>query len=247
MKIIVCGASGRMGRQLLDTIKDSKGAFEAIAAVDVVKGETDCPFYTSLDEVKERADVLIDFSHHSATASIIDYAKKTGTAVIIATTGQTDEEKQTIKAAGSDIPVFFSGNMSLGIALLASLAAKTAALFPDADIEIVETHHKMKLDVPSGTALLLAERIKEARNGNATFCIGRHENGLRTQKEIGIHSLRLGGIVGEHEVRINTGTQCITLKHEAYSRALFAEGALAAAAYLEGCESGLYTLSDLLK
>ncbi len=247
MKIIVCGASGRMGRQLLCSIEESAGAFEALAAVDVLPSETSCPFYTSLDAVGEKADVLIDFSHHSASKAIIDYAKKTKTAVIIATTGQTEEEKKLITDASSEIPVFFSGNMSLGIALLASLAAKTAALFPDADIEIVETHHHMKQDVPSGTALLLAERMKEARNGNATFCVGRHENGLRPAQEIGIHSLRLGGIVGEHEIRVNTGTQCITLKHEAYSRALFAEGALAAASYLEGRGAGLYTLSDLLK
>lgn len=247
MKIIVCGASGRMGRQLLDSIKESKGVHEALAAVDVQPSDCTCPFYTSLAEVKEKADVLIDFSHHSATSSVIAYAKRTKTAVIIATTGQTEEEKRMITDASLDIPVFFSGNMSLGIALLAELAAKTAALFPDADIEIVETHHHMKLDVPSGTALLLAERMKDARAGNATFCIGRHENGLRPTHEIGIHSLRLGGIVGEHEIRVNTGTQCITLKHEAYSRALFAEGALAAASYLEGRGRGLYTLSDLLK
>ena len=247
MRIIVCGASGRMGRQLLESIRESKGAHEAAAAVDVLLSETDCPFYTALDSVKEKADVLIDFSHHSATAGIIAYAKKNKLAVIIATTGQTEEEKRIITDASGEIPVFFSGNMSLGIALLADLAARAAALFPDADVEIVETHHHMKQDVPSGTALLLAERIKDARKGDATFCIGRHENGLRKASEIGIHSLRLGGIVGLHEVHINTGTQCIVLKHEAYSRALFAEGALAAAAYLEGKAPGLYTLSNLLQ
>ena len=247
MKVIVCGASGRMGRTLLETLEKSESTFTAVAAIDILPLEdTPCAFYTSLSDVKEKADILIDFSHHSATHDILAYALRTHTAVIIATTGQTEEERKCILDAAAEIPVFFAGNMSLGIALLSSLAAKAAALFPDADVEIVEAHHHMKQDVPSGTALMLAESVREAR-GKGDFCVGRHENGLRPTGEIGIHSLRLGNIVGLHEVHINTGTQCIILKHEAYSRTLFAEGALAAAAFMEGKGAGLYKLSDLLK
>ncbi|MBQ7381115.1 MAG: 4-hydroxy-tetrahydrodipicolinate reductase, partial [Clostridia bacterium] len=149
-----------------------------------------------------------------------------------------------IKAASAEIPVFFSGNMSIGIALLISLAKKAASVFPDADIEIVETHHNRKLDVPSGTALMIAEGIREAR-GAGELCIGRHENGKRPEGEIGIHSLRLGNVVGVHEIHINTGTQTLTLKHEAHDRALFAEGALTAAAFLVEQKAGLWNVNDL--
>ena len=143
------------------------------------------------------------------------------------------------------MPVFLSANMSLGVALLADLAKKAAAVFPDADIEIVEKHHNQKLDVPSGTALLLARRIKEARP-EAQFVIGRHENGKRTQKEIGIHSLRLGNEVGTHEIIIATGSETVTIKHEAENRSLFANGALAAAAFLGGKAAGLYSMADIV-
>jgi 4-hydroxy-tetrahydrodipicolinate reductase len=135
--------------------------------------------------------------------------------------------------------------MSIGIALLASLVKQAAQAFPQADIEIVETHHNQKLDVPSGTALMLANAAKEGRGGAATFCVGRHENGKRPAGEIGLHSLRLGNVVGEHEVRIDTGTQTITLKHQSHSRALFAEGALTAAAFLVQKGFGLYSVNDL--
>lgn len=134
--------------------------------------------------------------------------------------------------------------MSLGVAVLAQLAEKAAAMFPEADIEIVEKHHNQKLDVPSGTALLLAKRIQKVCT-DSVLLIGRHENGKRTKKEIGIHSLRLGNEVGTHEIIITTGNETITLKHEAESRALFAEGALTAAAFLCGMEAGLYNMQDI--
>ena len=135
--------------------------------------------------------------------------------------------------------------MSIGIAVLADLARRAAAAFPTADIEIVEIHHNQKLDVPSGTALLLAKSIQNVRK-NATLLIGRHENGKRTAQEIGIHSLRLGNEVGTHEVLISTGNEVITLKHEAKNRALFADGALAAAAWLIGRPAGLYSMQDMM-
>ena len=244
MKIILCGAGGRMGLVCNEIIESGFCGAELAAAVDINKPTLACPCYTSLSDVREDADILIDFSHHSATDSILAFAKERHMPAVIATTGQTEEEKAKIRAAAAEIPVFFSGNMSIGIALLISLAKKAASVFPDADVEIVETHHNRKLDVPSGTALMIAEGIREAR-GTGEFCIGRHENGKRPEGEIGIHSLRLGNVVGEHEIRINTGTQTITLKHEAHSRALFAEGALTAAAFLTEQKNGLFNVNDL--
>ena len=151
-----------------------------------------------------------------------------------------------IRNAAMAIPVFQSGNMSVGVALLTELARRTAAMFPDADIEIVEAHHNRKLDVPSGTALMLYKAVQEARP-EAIPLVGRHENGKRTKAEVGIHSLRMGNTVGYHEVIVNTGTQIITLKHEAQDRSLFAEGALAAAQFLVGKAPGLYSMQDIVK
>jgi 4-hydroxy-tetrahydrodipicolinate reductase len=142
--------------------------------------------------------------------------------------------------------VFRSANMSLGIAVLLDLARRAARMFPDADVEIVEAHHNQKLDVPSGTALMLANAVRSVRP-EAEFVVGRHENGKRKKSEIGIHSLRLGNEVGMHEILITTGNETLTLKHEAESRALFAEGALAAAAWLMGKPAGLYNMQDLLE
>lgn len=244
MKIILCGAGGRMGQVCCDIIAEGFGGASLAAAVDIQRPSLDCPCYTSLSEVTEEADILIDFSHHSATDSLLAFAKERRMPIVIATTGQTEEEKEMIKAASAEIPVFFSGNMSIGIALLISLAKKATSVFPDADVEILEVHHNRKLDVPSGTALMIAEGIRAAR-GTGELCIGRHENGKRHEGEIGIHSMRLGNVVGEHEIRINTGTQTITLKHEAHSRALFAEGALSAATFLCEQKNGLWNVNDL--
>ena len=144
---------------------------------------------------------------------------------MIATTGQTDEERAVISETAKRIPLFYSGNMSLGIAVLTQLARTAAKMFPDADVEIVESHHNQKLDVPSGTALMLAHAVQDVRP-DSNLLVGRHENGKRTRQEIGIHSLRMGNTVGIHEVIVNTGTQILTLKHEAQDRSLFAEGAL---------------------
>lgn len=243
MKLIINGAAGRMGQALTKMIASSTD-FTVAGAVDAV-----CPgegMVASLSQIKEKADCIIDFSHHTATKDLTDYAVANGTAVVICTTGHTDEELSYIAGAAKHIPVFHSGNMSVGIALLMELAKQTAKMFPDADIEIVETHHNQKLDVPSGTALMLAKSVQEARP-DSQLLVGRHENGKRQKKDIGIHSLRMGGIVGIHQVLVSTGNQTITLKHEAHSRALFAEGAITAALWLTNQPAGLYDMKDLVK
>ncbi len=246
MKLIVTGAAGRMGRELLSAIAATDGCFTVAAAVDISGASVEgVPTYTSLSDVTEAADALIDFSHHAATAEILAFAKARKMPLVIATTGQTEEERAAILAASETLPVFFSGNMSIGIALLVSLARQAAAIFPEADVEIVEVHHNKKLDAPSGTALMLAEGIREVREGG-DIVVGRNGHSPRKPGEIGVHSLRLGNIVGRHEVRIDTGSQTIVLGHEAHSRALFAEGALRAAEYLVGRDAGLYNVRDLL-
>ncbi len=246
MKIILTGASGRMGREMLTAVAATEGRVTVAAAVDIsgvaVSG---IPTYASLSEVREEADVLVDFSHHSATSELLSFAKAKGMPLVIATTGQTEEERAAITEAAKTLPVFFSGNMSIGIALLISLAKQAAAIFPDADVEIVETHHNKKLDAPSGTALMLAEGVREVREGGEVT-VGRHGNSPRKRGEIGIQSLRMGNVVGIHEVHVNTGSQTVTLRHEAHSRALFAEGALSAAEYLVSRPAGMYNVRDLL-
>lgn len=240
MNIIVNGCTGAMGRVLTELISTSE-AYSLAAGVS-----RSSPDYASLSDFQGAADCVIDFSNHANTNELLAYCIERGLPVVIATTGQTDEEKAAITAAAGKIPVFYSGNMSLGIALLVELAKQTARVFPDADIEIIERHHNRKLDAPSGTALMLADAIREVRP-EATYNLGRPESGKRTKQEIGIHAVRYGNEVGTHEVIVATNSQVITLKHEAENRALFAEGALSAAAFLVNQSAGLYSMKDLTR
>ena len=243
IKVIVSGALGRMGSITVEKVNQAAD-MELAAAVDVFAKEG--PTLSSLEQFAGQADIIIDFSHHTGTPALMDWAVKHNTAVIMCTTGHDEAEKAAIYAAGQQIPVFYSANMSLGVALLAELAKKTAAAFPDADIEIVETHHNRKVDAPSGTALLLGNAIKEVRQ-DATFNMGRSGMAKRTPEEIGFHAIRRGNIPGIHEVIVSTDNQCITLKHEVYDRALFADGALSAARFMAGKRAGMYEMADIIK
>ena len=176
----------------------------------------------------------------------MDYARSIGCAAVIGTTGHTEAEKALIYDAAKEIPVFFSGNMSLGIAVLCRLAKQAAACFPDADIEIVEIHHTRKVDAPSGTAHMLFNAIREVRPDAVEHC-GRAGEGRREKKEIGIASLRMGNVVGVHEVHICTPSQTLTLRHEAGNRAMLAEGAVDAARFMVGKTPGLYNMEQLLE
>lgn len=246
MNILICGVGGRMGREVAKLALDGVRGATVVAGFDVIPVDTrEFPTYTDWSLVKEKIDCIIDFSHHTATEALLNFAKKNNIPVVIATTGHTDEEKNNILEAAKEIPVFHSANMSLGIALLVELAKSAAKAFPEADIEIVEKHHNRKLDAPSGTALLLANAIKEVRK-SARFIFGREGLAKREADEIGIHAVRMGNIIGEHEVIVGTDTQTITLKHEAHSRALFAEGALAAADYLCGKTAGFYDMERMI-
>lgn len=238
MKAVICGANGAMGKLICGILGD-----EVVGKVSI-DGENNVPkTFAELGEVE--ANVVVDFSHHTAIGSVLSYAKRIHAAAVIGTTGHTAEEKALIYAAAEEIPVFYAGNVSLGIAVLCRLVKEAASYFPDADIEIVEVHHTRKVDAPSGTAHMLFNAIKEVRP-NAWENCGRSGEGKRTKDEIGVHALRMGNVVGIHEVHINTGNQALTLKHESGSRAMLADGAVAAARFLESKGKGLYDMESIL-
>ena len=245
MRVLINGITGHMGQIVLSLVQSgySDSTFAGGVSPDVSVEENGQ--FRSFASFSGSADVIVDFSFHSGVRELLDYCFSKSLPVVIATTGHTEEEKALITEASKKIPVFYSANMSIGVAVLADLAKKAASVFPDADIEIVETHHNRKVDVPSGTALLLANSIKEARP-SAEFNIGRPKNGKRTKEEIGIHSLRMGNYFGKHEIYITTGSETLTLSHEAHNRTLFAEGALKAAAFICGKQPGLYKMKDMM-
>ncbi len=234
MRILVHGSTGRMGQELIKIIENGYRSSALAGAVG-----------RNINEFQGEADCIIDFSNHEVTGNLVAYAVNKKLPLVVATTGHNVEELQIIVDAATQIPVFMAANMSLGIALLIELARKTVATMPDADIEIIERHHNRKLDAPSGTALLLADEIKDVRN-DLVYNLGRSGHKKREKNEIGIHAIRMGNIVGDHEIIVGTDSQTISLRHEAHSRALFAEGALIAAEFLIKHNAGMYTMKDML-
>ena len=253
MRILISGITGHMGHEVLKLAKAGARGAEAVGGIGLnPDGTFDVPVAASFDEADGvlagvDADVIIDFSHHSWTDGLLAFAKARQLPVVLATTGQTDEERKAIIAASEEIPIFVAANFSLGVALLAELAKKVAAAMPDAEVEIIEKHHNRKLDAPSGTAIALANAVNEGRGNTMHAVCGRSGQAKRQPGEIGIASVRLGNIVGEHEVIIGGANEIITLKHEAVNRALFAEGALAAAEFVIGKPAGMYNMHDLTK
>ena len=238
MRAVVCGANGAMGCLICAALGDS-----VIGKVSI-DGQNGVPkTFAQLGPVN--ADVVIDFSHHTAVADVLAYAREIGAAAVIGTTGHTPEEKSLIFSAAEDIPVFYAGNVSLGIAVLCRLVKQAVSFFPDADVEIVEIHHTRKVDAPSGTAHMLFNAVKEVRPEAVENC-GRSGEGKRTKNEVGVHALRMGNVVGIHEVHITTANQSLVLKHESGSRAMLADGAVAAAKFMVGKEKGLYDMESIL-
>ncbi len=239
MRVILCGANGAMGQ----LAQKSLGA--SICGLVSLDGENGVPrTFGELGDVN--ADVIVDFSHHSAVSDILAYAKAHSCGAVICATGHTPEEKEQIYAAAKAIPVFYSGNMSLGIAVLGDLVRQAVRSFPEADVEILEIHHNRKADAPSGTAHMLFEAVHDVRPQATAHC-GRAGEGKRDKNEVGVSSLRMGNVVGIHEVHICTRNQTITLRHEAHDRAMFADGAARAAEFLCGKPAGLYTMKELLE
>ena len=248
MNILLNGICGHMGREVAKLAETNYRGASLVIGVDPNADGNEAPM--SVKSFKEiisvgEVDCIIDFSHHCCTSELLDFAVANNLPTVVATTGHTPEEIAKIHEAAESIPVFFSANMSLGVALLVELAKTAATAMPDAEIEIIEKHHNRKLDAPSGTALMIANALCEIRRDSYTN-LGRSGQGKRKPEEIGVHAIRMGNIVGEHEVILGTQNQTITLKHEAHSRALFAEGAIAAADFLIGCPRGLYDMKSIV-
>lgn len=238
-----------MGKAITAAAQDE---FDIVAGIDVnasaLGAACSFPVYESISDFSGKADAIVDFSHHTALPSLLDYAKRTHTPLVVATTGHTEDELSMMKEAAEDVAVFFSGNFSIGINLIIELAKKAAAaLGSDFDVEIIEKHHNKKLDAPSGTALMIANAVAEERE-ESEYVYDRHSvRKARESKEIGIHSVRGGTIVGEHEIIFAGTNEVVTLSHSAASREIFATGALRAAAYVAKKQSGLYNMSDLIE
>lgn len=247
-KIVISGANGKMGRAVADVISTREDC-KVIAGIDpnTVK-LSDFTVYSSPSELTEAPDVIVDFSHPCALDGLLGYALTNGVALVLASTGYTPEQTEKIRSASLQIPIFFTANMSLGINLLRELAKKAASVLGDQfDVEIVERHHNQKLDAPSGTALMLADSINEARDGRYNYVYDRHSyRRKRERTEIGIHSVRGGTIVGDHEIIFAGRDEVITLSHSAASKEVFAVGAVNAAVFISRKAAGLYSMSDMI-
>ena len=246
MKIILCGACGRMGRNVAQLCAER--GVTVTAGVDVAPAPMPFPVYPDFSDIREEADAVIDFSPASSVRERLDFCKARNIGIVIAGTAFSDEDEALIRAAADVIPVFQTGNLSVGVNLLQMLVKKAAEVLGDGfDAEIVERHHNMKKDAPSGTALMLAKSVNEGFGGSKENVYGRHGLvGARKKSEIGIHAVRGGTIVGEHEVMFAGQDEIITLSHSARSRMVFAEGALRAAEWLTTRPAGKYDMNDLL-
>ena len=246
-KILLCGACGKMGANVLSLVSEDETA-EVVCGVDLFPKEIGIPVYKSFAEVKETADVIIDFSSPTALKERLDYAKEHKTGIVLASTGFTDSDLALIDEYSNEVAIFKTANLSLGVNLMQALCKAAAQVLGDAfDVEIIERHHNLKKDAPSGTALMLANSVNEAFDGKKEYTYGRSGIvGVREKKEIGIHAVRGGTIVGEHEVCFAGEDEVITITHTASSKRVFAVGALRAAKFLKGKGAGRYEMKDLL-
>lgn len=245
-KIILSGCMGRMGKAITNIVAESQDA-EIVCGFDITDGDCGYPVYSDYSSVSVDADVMIDFSHPSNLSNLLTYAQKNRLPVVVATTGLTEDQKKELADAAKIVPVFFSANMSLGINLLIRLAKQAAKILEGSfDIEIIEKHHNKKIDAPSGTALAIADGISQSLSEKPEYIYERHSvRKPRSKNEIGLHAVRGGTIVGEHEVLFAGPDELITLAHSAQSREVFAQGAVRAAMFLSKKNAGFYTMDDL--
>jgi len=255
IKIMLAGYNGRMGNAVIDAVNNSREfEFEIVAGIDINHSQINIkqkfPQYFKPDDYSGEVDVILDFSHHSSIESLLSYALARKVPLVIATTGHNQEELNLIEDYAKKIAIFKSANMSIGVNLLIELAKKASVLLKDNfDIEIIEKHHNQKLDAPSGTALMIADGISEVfeNNNKPEYVNGRqNKNKKRGKNEIGIHAVRGGTIIGEHEVIFAGTNELISITHSAQSREMFANGALSAAKFMCGKNSGLYNMKDLI-
>ena len=248
IRLIISGCNGKMGR-CIAACAAQRDDVQVVAGFDVKKTD-DLPFpvFSAPEQCTAQADAIIDFSHPSALQPLLAYAVEHHIPTVVATTGLQPEQLELVHQASERCPIFFSANMSLGVNLLVELAKKAAQVLQGSyDIEIVEKHHNQKLDAPSGTALMIANEISTVLNQKPQYVYDRHSSRKkRESNEIGIHAVRGGTIVGDHEVIFAGHDEVITLQHTAFSREIFATGSLNAAAFLVGKENGLYNMGDLI-
>ena len=246
-RIILCGACGKMGGNVLSLLETDTEAV-AVCGVDLFPKEIGIPVYTSFADIKEEADVIIDFSSPQNLVERLEYAKAHNLGIVLASTGFTAEDLQTVKEYANTTAIFKTANLSLGVNLMQALIKTAAEVLGNAyDVEIIERHHNLKKDAPSGTALMLADTVNEAFNDTKRYVNGRDGIvGARDQSEIGIHAVRGGTIVGEHEVMFAGEDEIITITHSARSKRVFAVGAIRAAKFLNGKGAGMYEMKDLL-
>ena len=246
-RIIICGACGKMGGNVLSLLATDNDA-TAVCGVDLYPREIGIPVYTSFANIQEEADVIIDFSSPTGLKERLDYAKEKGLGIVLAATGFSEEDLALVKAYSQYLPIFKTANLSVGINVMQLLVALAAKRLEGYDVEILEKHHNLKKDAPSGTALMLAETLKAAYDDEKYFVNGREGMvGARTKDEIGIHAIRGGTIVGEHEVMFAGEDEIITITHSARSKRVFAVGAIRAAKFLKGQQPSMYDMQDLLK
>ena len=247
IKIILSGCNGKMGRVITRLAEDDENV-QIVAGFDIADTIPNTyPVYKNPADCTEKADVLIDFSHPSALSGVLEFCKNTNTPAVICTTGLSEEQRESLLDMAKFVPMFFSANMSLGINLLIALAKKAAQILEDNfDIEIVERHHNQKIDAPSGTALAIADEISEVLSNQSEYVYDRHSvRRKRRKNEIGIHAVRGGTIVGDHDVIFAGNDEVIELKHSAASKEVFAVGAIKAAKFLADKPNGMYSMNDL--
>lgn len=245
--IILSGCCGHMGHAVTATVGTRQDC-DIIAGLDACAGEFDYPVYSDPNEFTGEADVIVDFSNPSFSPTLLGFALDRKLPAVIATTGLSSDQINAMHKAAETIPVFFSANMSLGINLMLELAKKAAAVLGNSfDIEIVEMHHNRKVDAPSGTALMIADAVSSALPEEPQYVYDRHSvRRKRAKNEIGIHSLRGGTVVGEHEIVFAGNDEVLKISHSAMSRQIFANGAVNAAMFLCGKKPGFYGMSDLI-
>ena len=246
INVILCGASGKMGQNIAKCCADN-GNFTIVAGVDNVNLGQPFPIYKKISDVTQKADVVIDFSNPVLLDDLLGFATSKNIPLVIATTGYTDKQIEKIKNASKQIPLFFTFNMSIGVNLITMLAKKAASVLGnDFDIEIVEKHHNQKIDAPSGTAIMLANAINSEFDDKMNYEYDRHsKRQKRTKNEIGIHSVRGGTIVGEHDVIFAGRDEIITISHTALSKEVFASGAIRAAEFILHKPAGLYDMNSI--
>ena len=247
ISVLINGCNGKMGQEVAKAIEKNDN-FQIACGVDRLdSGDNKFPVYTNLSLVTETPDIIIDFSIPEATLNILPFAIEKNIPIVIATTGFSEEQLEQIKEASVKIPVFRSGNMSYTVNLMCHIVSEVAKKLSSSDIEIIESHHNRKVDAPSGTALMLADSINEALNNSMHYEYNRHEKRQKREKtEIGIHSIRGGNIVGEHKAQFISENECFEIRHEVFSRAVFADGSLKAAEFLVLQEPGLYNMNNMM-